>query len=160
MATWADFSNTNLGLKFRYPSDWGQATVTTMDATPGNTAGIFYKISFDKTAYITVNPMPSVQEPTTTFSNLQSDDVNYASSRHIFISKSTVVGSIVPSIGNQDAEVYAARSISLPKVNASDMVLVDSRAYSGSCSQESYVSCYTTNELTNYQWLLESASSF
>jgi len=159
MSTWSTFSNTTLGLTFRYPSDWGQTSVTTMNATQANANGTFYKISFGEPIYITVHPQASLQASDTTFGNLQTDDTTFASSRHVFINEATVVGAIVPSTGNQDAEIYAARSIGLSKVNASDIVLFDSRAYSGSCSQDSYVGCYTTDELNDYQWLLESAST-
>jgi len=62
-------------------------------------------------------------------------------------------------MGNQDSEIYAARSVNLAKVDASDIILVDAHKYAGNCSQTAYVSCYTTDELNSYQWLLESASS-
>src|SRR6266705_3345452 len=51
MATWSDFSNTTIGLKFRYPSDWGQVKFETMNSAPSDASGAFYKVSFDKRTY-------------------------------------------------------------------------------------------------------------
>lgn len=159
MATWSTFSDATIGLTFKYPSEWGQAKLQTMNATPSNVSGAFYKVSFDKSVYLTLNPKASLQSDSTTFSSIKSDNSKFASSRHVFVNEATVVGDIVPSAGNQDAEIYAARSISLPKVDASDIVLVDARSFSGTCTQAAYANCYTTDELNNYQWLLESASA-
>jgi len=162
MATWSDFSNTAIGLKFRYPSDWGQAKFETMNSAPSDTSGAFYKVSFDKRThtYITVTPKAAVKDFSTTFANLKADNTKYASTRHVFVSEPTVVGDTVPSNGNQDAEIYAARSISLSKVDASDIVLLDAKKYDATCTQASYASsCYTTDELNNYQWLLEDAAA-
>ena len=159
MATWATFSDATVGLTFKYPSGWGQAKLQTMNATPSNASGTFYKVSFDKSMYLTVNPKASLQSYSTTFAGLKSDNEKYASSRHVFVNEATVVGGIVPSTGNQDAEIYAARSLNLSKVDASDIVLVDAHSFSATCTQAAYTSCYTTDELNNYQWLLESASA-
>lgn len=159
MATWATFSDATVGLTFKYPSDWGQAKLQTMNATPSNTNNTFYKIAFDKSMYLTVNPKASLQSDSTTFSSIKSDNSTFASSRHVFVNEASVVGYIVPSTGNQDAEIYAARAINLSKVDASDIALIDAHLYSGTCTQATYVNCYTPSELSNYQWLLESVSA-
>ncbi len=162
MATWADFSNTNLGLKFRYPSDWEQATITTMNPTPDDPSGTFYKISFGNLtyAYITVNPAQTMNQSEVTFSSLKDQVKDATIEQHVFANEPTVVGAVEPDIGNGQSVIYSARSISLPKVDASYIQLFDARKYGGSCSQNAYVSCYTASELQDYQWLLESASSF
>jgi Tfp pilus assembly protein PilV len=162
MATWSEFSNTTVGLKFKYPSQWGQAKFEVMHPNPDELNPTFYKVSFDKRTYtyVTIKPKASVKDYDTTFANLKADNAKYASTRHIFTNQQAVVGAIVPDSGNQQAAIYAARSISLTKVDASDIVLFDAKSYDASCTQASYASsCYTPEELNNYQWFLEGASA-
>jgi Tfp pilus assembly protein PilV len=161
MATWSDFSNTTVGLKFRYPSDWGQATFETMNSTPSDANGTFYKVSFGARmfTYLTVTPKAAVKDYSTTFTNLKDSNVKYASTRRVFVNQATIVGAVVPDGGNQQATIYAARAIALKKVDASDIQLFDAKYYDTSCTQSTYVSCYTTDELNDYQWLLESVST-
>jgi type II secretory pathway pseudopilin PulG len=159
---WLQFSNTTIGLKFRYPPTWGQAKFEVMHPTPTAGNPTFYKISFDKRtyAYLTVKPKAALQESDTTFAGLKVDIAQRASTGHVFANEDTVVGKVVPSTGNQEAEIYAARAIHLPKADATDIVLFDAKKYDGNCTQATYASsCYTSNELDQYRWMLGDASA-
>lgn len=163
MASWSTFNNETIGLTFKYPSDWGQAKFEVMHANPDESNPTFYKVSFDKRiyTYITVKPKAALKDfDSATFNDFKTSVTAYPDRTHIFVSSKTVVGAIVPSVGNQDAEVSAARAIDLLKVDATYVQLFDAKKFDTTCTQTSYASaCYATDELYDYQWLLESATS-
>lgn len=94
---------------------------------------------------ITITPKDSLQTFNTTVTSIKESITDYPESRYVVVNKSDYVAIIASSTGNQGSELYAAKLVSLPKIDADTMVLTDFRSYgsSVSCRADTYVSCYT-----------------
>lgn len=162
IATWKEFNDPTVGLVFHYPDGWGTAQLQVMNSRPSDPNFKFYKISFEKnTAYITINPKESIQEFNVTFDNLKDSIKDYPESRYVLDNDHELVITLQPDAGNQQAAIYAAKLISLPKIDANYILLNDAKDYGTprSCSPESYINCYSIEEQNEIQWLLESAKT-
>ncbi len=156
--TWPKFNDNTLGLNFNYPDSWGKAKLEVMNPKPDDLNKTFYKISFDNTNYILlIKPKASQQAFDTTVANLKQSIKDYPESRHVLVNESDHVAIVVPSAGNQDSELYAAKLVALPNIDADTVVLTGFKLYgsSVSCEADTYLNCYSSDEQSDVKLFLQ-----
>lgn len=160
--SWIKFSEASIGLTFQYPDSWGEAHFEVMNPQPDELNKTFYKITFEKKhRIITITPKTSAQPHNTSLAQLKDSIKNYPESRYVLVDSSDYAATVVPSNGNQASELYAAKLISLPNIDADTLVLVDSIGYEsvGTCQADTYASCYSNEDKSEIKLFLQELKS-
>lgn len=159
---WEKYENKDLGLTFRYPDSWGEAYFEVMNPQPDELNKTFYKITFEKKhRIITIKPKASKQSFDVTLAQLKDSIKDHPESTYVIVDSSDYVATIVPSNGNQASELYAAKLISLPKIDANTLVLSDSVGYGtvDTCKADAYTDCYSDEDKNEIKLFLQELTS-